>query len=150
MEIKPLPKTIKALLIAGGLVTGWMANEYLPLAQEKSPTEVQAPQAQHQVHYAQLGVPEAESFSSVNELYDKYSRDGDHLEYPMTMLCGCKHSLTQWGIADESSNDLEGKIFIVKHTPITFWNKRLWFIGDEVDATGNPLPKPPDSGGSGY
>lgn len=126
-----------------GLVTlGWFGHvtkENL----ETPPLTKETPKAQHAIHFAQLGVPDAESFSSLNALYDKFSRDGDHLEYPLTMLCGCSETyFTQWGIASESQTDLEGKIFQVKHTPITFWNKRLWFIGDEVDPEGKPLPKP--------
>lgn len=145
MEIKPLTRTIKGLLLIGGLATGWIAHAYLPFTQEK--TEVQAPHAQHAIHFAQLGVPDSESFGGANALYDKFSREGDHLEYPLTMLCGCTFKLTQWGIASESQSDLEGKIFQVKHTPITFWNKRLWFIGDEVDAEGKPLAKEVSPGG---
>lgn len=138
---------LRALFIITAFGAGWYGPRYITPAEEE-PTEI--PQAQHGVHFAQLGVPEARSFSSLNALYDKFSRDGDHLEYPMTMLCGCTHSRTQWAVAAESNADLEGKIFIVKHSPITFWNKRLWFIGEEVDAEGKPLPKPPDSGGGGY
>lgn len=148
MEIKPLPKTIKALLIAGGLVTGWIANEYLPFTKEQ--TEVQAPQAQHQVHYAQLGVPEAESFSSVNSLQGQFYKDGDHYEYPLTFLCGCTFTLSQWAIADTDNAELEGKIFRVIHTPLTFWNKRLYFLKEEVDAEGKPLPKPTTPESNGY
>lgn len=140
MEIKPLPKTIKALLIAGGFVTGWIANEYLPFTQEGKTTEI--PQAQHAVHYAQLGVPEKEQFSEKNSLFKRFYPDGEHYEYPLTLLCGCKHTRSQWGLAKIDDAELEGKIFQVIHTPLTLWNKRLWWLKEEVDAEGKPLPKP--------
>lgn len=148
MKINVHGRGFKVLAMIGLVTLGWFGHVTKETL-ETPPLPKETPQAQHAIHFAQLGVPEAESFASVNALYDKFSTDGDHLEYPLTMLCGCDYTLSQWAITRESETDLEGKIFQVKHTPITFWNKRLWFLGDEVDAEGKPLPKAKEGSG-GY
>lgn len=94
---------------------------------------------EHSVHTAKLGVPALEDFDTYEDpMYEYYeSKSGAHLEYPLEFTCGCTHK-KQYGLADISYPDLEGKVYQVRHAPTSDDHKNLWFMHAEVKAPEAP------------
>lgn len=94
--------------------------------------------AMHTVHTAVLGVPVLDEFEYDCAMYEYFDRhSGRHLRYPLKFTCGCNDK-KQFGLADISLVDLEGKTYIVRHTPISSSHDNLWFMPAEVKAPETP------------
>lgn len=155
MDIKLKPEIKKktgiflllTTVFMGGFMTPDIAKN-IQAPKTSTTTEVKEAPKVHTKHTAVLGVPLLESFEYRDPMYEYYNRSsGAHLQYPLKFTCGCNDK-KQFGLADISLVDLEGKTYEVRHTPISDDHNNLWFLTAEVKTETAPTAAPPETNGN--
>lgn len=158
MKITTKPETKlwtkRIILYAVIFIGGWFAPEVKDAITSPPDPKIVAIEeerqrlAMHTVHTAVLGVPLLKEFDFGEAMYEYYrGSNGTHLEYPLTFTCGCKER-KQKGLASISAENLEGKIYEVRHTPISDDHDNLWFLTAEVKTETAPTAAPPETNGN--